>query len=67
MEKSRNATQSIIQMRRYSKGTLHPAQSQGQGNEFPQKESPFLISVALYITSTSPSRTKGSSGPGWQP
>lgn len=34
--------------------TLHPAQSQAQSNELPQKESPFfLISVALCITSAS--------------
>lgn len=34
--------------------TLHPAHSQAQSNELPQKESPFfLISVALCITSAS--------------
>lgn len=49
--------------------TLHCTQSQVQGNEFPQKESPFSyfrsFVYSQYLSQSS--RPRGSSGPGWKP
>lgn len=44
--------------------TLHPAQSQAQGNESRQKQSPVLISVAVCITRTSLSQVDPKGPPG---